>query len=221
MSGKLKIMIVKYINAPHVDVAQLSELFDKENIQPCPISEVNWPDDYPYNPDVKFRMAHNGKCILIEYIVKEDYVRAMAGEDNGHVWEDSCVEMFISFDDSHYYNIECNCAGKVLLACGPNRNERTYSCPEKVGMIKRAPSISDNEPFDNRKAPSEWRMRLVVPVEAFFNDDIQDLRGKTATANFYKCGDKLPVPYFLSWKPIHKPTPDFHLPEYFGEIVFA
>ena len=33
-----------------------------------------------------------------------------------------------------------------------------------------------------------------------------------AKANFYKCGDKLPVPHFLSWKPINVPAPDFHLP---------
>lgn len=56
--------------------------------------------------------------ILLEYTVAEDYIRAMAKEDNGPVWEDSCVEMFITFDNLNYYNIECNCCGKVLLACG-------------------------------------------------------------------------------------------------------
>ncbi|WP_295728047.1 carbohydrate-binding family 9-like protein [uncultured Muribaculum sp.] len=213
-------MVVKYIDEMYVDVTNLSELFDREGIQHFPISEVNWPEEYPYRPDVRFRMAHNGSSIMVEYIVKEDHVRAMAGMDNWHVWEDSCVEMFIAFDDSHYYNIECNCVGKVLLACGPDRNERMYSSQEQVGLIRRSPSIPDIEPFDNRNAPEVWSMRLVVPVKAFFNDDIQDLRGKAAKANFYKCGDKLPVPHFLSWRPIRKPIPDFHLPEYFGEIVF-
>jgi hypothetical protein len=128
--------------------------------------------------------------------------------------------MFITFDNIRYYNVECNCRGRVLLACGPERNDRTYALPGQVALIKRAPSIKEPDTFDCIEAPKSWSMQLVVPVKAFFANEITTLRGASARANFYKCGDKLPVPHFLSWQPIAKPTPDFHLPEFFGDVRF-
>ena len=38
-------------------------------------------------------------------------------------------------------------------------------------------------------------------------------------ANFYKCGDKTAHPHYLSWSPIDTPKPDFHRPEFFGELI--
>jgi hypothetical protein len=39
--------------------------------------------------------------------------------------------------------------------------------------------------------------------------------------NLYKCGDKCDTPHFLSWSPIGLPQPDFHCPDFFGEIVLG
>ncbi|MDE6269894.1 MAG: hypothetical protein K2M12_03440, partial [Muribaculaceae bacterium] len=44
--------------------------------------------------------------------------------------------------------------------------------------------------------------------------------GKQLRANFYKCGDLLSTPHFLSWNRVDTPHPDFHRPEYFGAIKF-
>jgi hypothetical protein len=38
--------------------------------------------------------------------------------------------------------------------------------------------------------------------------------------NFYKCADETISPHYLSWNPIDAPAPDFHRPEFFGEIHF-
>jgi hypothetical protein len=38
--------------------------------------------------------------------------------------------------------------------------------------------------------------------------------------NFYKCADDTEMPHFVSWSPIHLPTPNFHCPDFFGEIYF-
>ena len=40
-------------------------------------------------------------------------------------------------------------------------------------------------------------------------------------ANFYKCGDKTAHPHYLSWSPIHTEKPDFHRPEFFGELILG
>ena len=42
---------------------------------------------------------------------------------------------------------------------------------------------------------------------------------QTLRANFYKCADKTKRPHFVSWRPIDLPKPDFHCPQFFGEIT--
>lgn len=44
--------------------------------------------------------------------------------------------------------------------------------------------------------------------------------GQTIKANFYKCGDELQTPHFLSWNPINIEKPDFHRPDFFGSLEF-
>ena len=63
-------------------------------------------------------------------------------------------------------------------------------------------------------------MQLVIPIETFHFSTLKDLSGVDAHANFYKCGDKLKLPHFLSWKPVLSSTPDFHTPRYFGQLSF-
>ena len=59
---------------------------------------------------------------------------------------------------------------------------------------------------------------LVIPAECYFHHQITDLSGMTIRANFYKCGDKLQQPHFLSWNPISTPRPNFHVPQFFGTL---
>ena len=49
---------------------------------------------------------------------------------------------------------------------------------------------------------------------------IESFDGKEMGANFYKCGDELPTPHFLSWNPIEWAEPSFHRPEQFGKLIF-
>jgi hypothetical protein len=39
--------------------------------------------------------------------------------------------------------------------------------------------------------------------------------------NFYKCADDTAFKHYLSWNPILTPNPDFHRPEFFGELRFV
>lgn len=66
----------------------------------------------------------------------------------------------------------------------------------------------------------QWELSLVIPVSAFFRHEIDNLSGLIIHGNFYKCGDKTAHPHFLSWNPIDIPSPDFHRPDFFGEIKF-
>lgn len=180
---------------------------------------VNWPEKFPYAPQVRFGIGHTGREILLRFEVREEAVRAVAATDNGPVWQDSCVEFFISLDGTWYYNFEFNCVGTKLLGYRKIRPEFTHGSPEIMDSIAVRPSLG-SEPIALREGDIRWSLEASIPVSAFFRDEIRDLSGLVARANFYKCGDALPTPHFLSWSPIDAPDPDFHLPAFFGEIRF-
>lgn len=201
------------------DAASVSTILDHYKVPFTYIETCNWPKEFPYAPAVRFRIAHTGDSILLNFRCNEEYVRAEAEADNGPVWEDSCVEFFFSPDGKKYYNIECNCAATLLCAIGDGRANRRHCPPELLKSVKRYSSIGTGV-FPSRQAPDEWEVSLVIPTTLFFDDPITDFSGMKAKANFYKCGDKLPTPHFLSWAPIDVPSPDFHRPEFFGDITF-
>lgn len=193
-------------------------LLDKEGVKWQSISAANWPS-YPYKPDVQFRISHTGKSILLQYKVKEDGIRAMTGKDFGSVWRDSCVEFFVAPDgDSCYYNIECNCIGYILIEYGP-ADKRSRAEQKVANMIKRWSSLGHSV-FDTRKEETEWTASLIIPAKALFKHNIKKLDGIKMRGNFYKCGNQLPKPHFLSWNPILTDKVQFHCPEFFGELDF-
>lgn len=102
----MKTLSVKKVNDSAITSAeQIPTIFDIEQIPFHQIDCINWKD-YPYHPDVKFRIAHTGNAILLHYCITEQSVRATAPEDNGRVWEDSCAEFFVQpGTDNQYYNL--------------------------------------------------------------------------------------------------------------------
>lgn len=212
-------MKVKKISETLGCAEEIPALLDREHIAFQPVSVVNWPT-YPYQPEVAVRIAHTSDTILLHYKVTEQSIRARYGKDNGNVWTDSCVEFFsMPAGDGIYYNLECNCIGTVLLAAGMERNNREPASPEITEQIKRWSSLG-SEPFEERVGECLWEIALLVPCTVFFKHHITELDGVEMNGNFYKCGDELHTPHFLSWNPIRIEQPDFHRPDFFGKLEF-
>ncbi len=185
------------------------------------IDNVNWPESYPYKPKVEFAAAHTGDALLLHYRVEEQSVRAVALKDHEHIWEDACVEFFVMpAADGLYYNLECNCTGKLIVAVGKDRNGRVPAPQEVMQGVDRWASLG-TKPFDTRKEPTKWEVALRVPITTFFKHSIDSFDGLQAKGNVYKCGDSLPVPHFISWSPIKTESPDFHRSEFFGQMIFS
>jgi hypothetical protein len=85
--------------------------------------------------------------------------------------------------------------------------------------VKRYPSLG-NESFDKKQGDFKWNLLVVIPATAYWQSGLESFNGIKANANLYKCGDNLTTPHFLSWNPIHTEKPDFHVPQYFGELDF-
>ena len=203
-----------------ISAADVPELLDMACVEWQKIDELNW-HEFPYRPSVEFRIAHVASAILLHYRVSEYSVAAVAGRDNGNVWEDSCVEFFsMPTDDDIYYNIECNCAGTVLVGAGRDRNCRELAPQRILDGVQRWASMG-REPFSERIGETAWEVALVIPYATYFMHSITTFDSRAVPANFFKCGDHLQRPHFLSWNPVAAPSPDFHRPECFGRLRFA
>ena len=217
------IKVRKIEAAGKVSAADVPSLMNSKGIPFNRISRQNWAKDYPYRPDVAFRIAHTGNSILLEYKVTEKGTMASAVEDNGKVWFDSCVEFFVSPKcNDAYYNFESNCTGHILAQYGMKGSDRSELPLERIAAISRAGDYVtvEHKPLDVQQGTHTWELCLVIPAEIFKEEGIRTLDGARMTANFYKCGDKMEKPHFLSWNPIRSETPNFHLPEYFGVLSF-
>jgi len=180
------------------------------------INTINW-SVYSYTPEVSFKMAYNDNFLFLKYKVKENYVMAKVTQDNGPVWTDSCVEFFITPDDNGYYNFEFNAIGTCLLEYGKSRFERRRPGDNIIRKIIRIPSMGFH-PFAEKEGNFEWELFVAIPVDTFFCHAIKNFCVMELRGNFHKCGDKLSHPHFLTWNKIETVTPDYHRPEFFGNI---
>lgn len=180
---------------------------------------VNW-SAFPYCPEVTFRLGHTGTALALMFDVKEKSVRALETRTHGAVHLDSCVEFFVSFDGASYYNLELSCIGTPHLAYGPGRTERRFVPLPLMERLAVCSSLG-SEPFGEKTGGGEWSLTARVPLACFAFDALDMLDGRAARANFYKCDDGLPVKHYVTWQPVRTPAPDYHRPEFFGDIRFA
>jgi hypothetical protein len=217
--NEMKTVIIQKLEKNTISADQVAALLNNNKIPFQTIASLNW-NEYPYQPEVSFRIAHDGTSIYLNYLVKEKSIRARYTKDNSMVWTDSCVEFFLlPADKKEYYNIESNCIGTLFFGIGKDGSYREPALPEFSNQIQRWSSLGD-QPFEERIGDVEWELSLIIPTSAFFKGDIKNLSGQLMKGNFYKCGDDLISPHFLSWNPINTEKPNFHLPEFFGTLIF-
>jgi hypothetical protein len=216
----MKVTAVKELKfkSQYPDLDEVSVRLDDQN-QRHHIDTLNWKG-YDYKPEVSFEIAYSGHEIFLKYYITETYFKAEKTETNQMVCEDSCVEFFVSpEDDGIYYNLEFNGIGTCLLGTGTGRENSTRANPNIISKIRRQSSVGV-KPVKEKKGEFKWTIIIAIPFEVFFHHKIKELKGKMFRANFYKCGDMLTVPHYVTWNPIGTKNPDYHQPKYFGEIKF-
>jgi hypothetical protein len=217
----MKIAEIKELKSESVypDLEEISSKLDEQN-EKIQINTLNW-EEFNYKPDVALAIAYSDHEIFVKYYVTEDYFKAEKTDTNQMVCEDSCVEFFVSpEDDGIYYNIEFNGIGTCLLGTGTGRENSTRVDPEVISKIRRLTS-SGSKPIKEKEGKYTWTLTAAIPFDVFFHHKVKELKGKTFRANFYKCGDMLKVPHFVTWNPIGTQNPDYHQPAYFGLLKFV
>ena len=227
-------IVIKIQNQHGLRAEEVPQLMLTHGVEYQKVACVNWPKEFPYAPKMEVALAHTGDSLLLHYRVDENCIRAAAEADGGRVWEDSCCEIFlqpsspITHHPTPYFNIECNCAGTLLIGKGEDRHDRQPATAATLQLANRWSSLmktavsgeNGRYTIPLKDGKFTWHMALVVPATALFDSGITDFSGQTLRGNIYKCGDCLTTPHFLSLFPIDTPQPDFHRPEFFGELTF-
>ncbi|HRT82013.1 MAG TPA: carbohydrate-binding family 9-like protein [Oscillospiraceae bacterium] len=149
----------------------------------------------------------------------EDSPRKECSTRDEPIYEDSCLEFFVQLDVNSdvYLNFEFNCDGVYRSQIGKNRNERIFLSE----LTDLEPEIKTFEITENGK--KAWGIELFLSqnfLRLVTGTDYSVLQGKIR-ANFYKCGDKTPLPHYGAFSPVDSLEKGFHNPPCFGEILFT
>ena len=96
-----------------------------------------------------------------------------------------------------------------------NRVIRRISDPREYASIRRFSSLP-HVAFTEKLGVYSWELVVAIPFRLMGLDP--DNLPEKIMGNFYKCADDTEFPHFVSWSPIDLPSPNFHCPEFFGEI---
>ena len=218
----LKYKVQKLKELPKIDA-----VWDKvpwRNIDPITIGNYmgDKPDHFPFT---QAKMAYDNSAIYIIFRVEDQYVKAANKKNQGPVCRDSCVEFFFSPGENSnkgYLNLEMNCGGTMLFNFQETpKSKKILIAEEDLQQIEVAhtlPKIIENEIAAKTTWIVEYRIPFVVLKKYM---DFSTPEGNTVwRANFYKCADSTSHPHWLTWSPVDYARPNFHLPEYFGILVF-
>ncbi len=214
---KKKTLSVPFI--PELDALSLEEvtkLLDERGARRT-VDTLNWEKDFPYHPLTAFSIAHSGTHIYIDFFVRCNYLRAVNYKNNSDVYQDSCVEFFVApKGDTPYWNFEFNCIGTIHAARRFDRHNGELLSDDDLARVRRLPSCG-TRPFEEVEGLFSWNLVVAIPLDLIgleYTGQPIAIKG-----NFYKCADATSHPHYLSWSPIDTPQPDFHRPEFFGDIV--
>jgi hypothetical protein len=206
-------------------IAELDSLENPNDIVNClderaprrTIESVNWEKVYPYRPLTTFTIAHSGKNIYIDFFVRCNYLRAENYENQSPVSADSCVEFFVEpTGELPYWNFEFNCIGAINASHRSERRSPVRLSDDELARIKRFPSCG-TRPFRELEGLFTWNLLVVIPLDLMgveYHGEPIAMRG-----NFYKCASAATQPHYMSWNPIETDKPDFHRPDFFGDII--
>lgn len=188
------------------------------------INQYAWYKDGK-KQNTQVRILYDDRNLYLQFQCEDKHIAAKCTEHNGPVCLDSCVEAFMMIDPAngpHYFNLEINCCGNIHMGYGVERNGRIVM-DEKAS--KRM-TIKTSQPTPTKQespADNGWWVAAKVPLDLisdFSGKKVAPKPGTAWKANFYRCGGETDVQY-ASWNLIQWHQPDFHRPEFFGDLKFV
>ncbi len=184
------------------------------DIPVAPIDTRLWTPEIDISSTAQ--VCYDAEALYLRLTAKESNIRAEENGPLGIPCQDSCLEFFFSpvEGDPRYFNFEFNSVKCMHLGFGTCRQDSARILPKQPdNLFNACPVLTEDG----------WEITYKIPfafIKLFFKDFVA-APGKKMRANFYKCGDLTLQEHYFSWNCVNWPTPDFHRPEYFGELIFG
>lgn len=171
-------------------------------------------DKNGYKPEVVFELSVNEKGFAMHINVQEADPKREKTEHLQPVHEDSCVEWFVNFlpeTCDRYFNFEVNANGIMNVAFRKDRYDAQLLSVEDIASLGIKTKILD----------TYWTVSYVVPFTLIqkYIPEYRFYEGMKIRANFYKCGARTEYKHHGIWNLMPLEKPDYHQPDYFGEII--
>jgi len=176
-------------------------------------------------PGTQAKLLYDEQFLYGIFKVDDHYVKCEVEETHGPVYTDSCVEFFFSPDENnplYYFNLEINCGGVALMQYSTEPHKKfIYILPSDVAQIEIAHSLP-KKVFPEMEEEVTWTIEFKIPFSILVNySEISTPNsGVVWKGNFYKTASQTSNPHYITWAKIDRPKPDFHLPQYFGDLIF-
>lgn len=176
---------------------------------------TTFPWNCEYQPVTLAQVAALEDTFAVRMRTDEKNPRTEVKELNGPVYTDSCMEFFFMPDpesSNEYINWEFNSAGTLFISLGTDRFERRNLEPENYAGLFQVKTRVDKDGWE-----VGWRIPYGFLKKYFSAFQIRE--GRKMRGNFYKCADRAERPHYGCWAPIDLPKPDFHCPDFFGDLI--
>lgn len=192
-------------------ITRANPSIDWRKVPVAPIDTQLWGTDVDISAQAQ--VCYDEKALYVHLQAVEKNIRTVEEGPTAMVNRDSCLEFFFSPSqaDSRYFNIEFNSNCVVNIGYGFHRYQHI-----------RILMSGDQFNAKSNRTEDGWEIFYEVPYSLIriFHPDFAPVSGQTMQANFYKCGDNTETEHYICWNPITCETPDFHLPEHFGTLIF-
>lgn len=178
-----------------------------ETAEVAEVTTKNW-DCFTYVPNTEARVLYNDKGLFVLFSTDEKPLLARQTKQNSAVCEDSCMEFFFrpNENDPRYMNFEFNPFGTMYCAVRTCRHDPVHPSEDKYFFN-----------VESRVDEDKWSLFFHVPF-AFMDEKVGGHTSKMF-GNFFKCSEENVEPHWLTWCPISTEKPDYHRPEFFGELL--
>jgi Carbohydrate-binding family 9 len=204
------IVKVKY----NVEVFNTLSFWNK--VEPIIIDNYLWMENN-YKPRVEAELCYSADYLFSHFKVYEKEITATYTKFNDPVHKDSCVEFFVNLfpnETDKYFNFEVNPIGTMHVGFGILGNRRSIETSEiKINSTYK-------KPFSGIHGREYWEVFFKTPIALFEKHYKLKFKANKAKGNFYKCGDETKYEHYGVWNNIFSEKPNFHLPNYFGNLVF-
>ena len=198
-----------------------------QKIQPLDIA-LYMGDKPKFMPKAQAKVLYDDNYLYIIFRVSEKCAKAVEINNNGKVWEDSCVEFFVTPDgdiSKGYFNFEINCIGTILNFHQTRLDVNAVQVDQSlITQMNITPSLAKGKPIDPEiPGLTTWTLDIVFPMPYSKNTTLWLNPRPVSNGELISTNVPKPTltPIGSHGRSSKNPTPQFHLPEYFGTLEFV